>query len=84
MGDIILFATRCPNNNQRNTIENANALISILAVGAALILSGEQISIEEPFQVREIDAVIFDICATLPLVPCVHVSSVYALCICCK
>ena len=84
MGDITLFAPRCPNNQQRNTIENPNALISILAVGASFILSGEQIAIEKPLHVREIDAVIFDICAPLPLVPCVHVNSVYALRICFK
>lgn len=65
-------------------MDNSNALISILAIGMSLILSGEQVAVEKSFQLREIDAVIFDIRATLPLVPCVHANTVYALCICRK
>jgi hypothetical protein len=84
MSDIAVFAPRCPNKKQRNAIENANALISVLAIGEMLILSGEQIAIEKPVQVGVSDAVIFDISATLSRVPCVHRNSVYAARICCK
>jgi hypothetical protein len=84
MGSVAVFASGCPHYEQRHIVYDPDALIAPLAVGMTLVLSGEQIAVEKPFEIRKADAVILQVDAALPLVPGIHAINVYAKRICFK
>jgi hypothetical protein len=48
------------------------------------VLSGEQVAVEKPFEIRKVDTVILQVHAALPLVPGIHTLNVNAKRICFK
>ena len=84
MGSIAVFASGRPHYEQRHVVYDPDSLITLLTVGVTLVLSGEQIAVKKPFEIRKVDAVMLQVDAALPFVPGNHAINVYAIRICFK
>lgn len=78
MGPLTFRVLRCPHDEHRHAVEHSHALVAFFAIGFTCVLTGEQISIEESFQIGKVNTVILQIRPTLALVLRVHMGE----CIC--
>ena len=76
----IVSATRCPDDEQRHPFKNTDALKSDFSVSLTHIFHREQLTVEKPVQIVQVDAVVSQIPETLVLVPGDH--GVYCICNC--
>lgn len=84
MDHLTLIVVWRPHDEQGHAVEHPDALVAFFAVGFSRVLTGEQVAVEESLQIGKVNAMILQIPSPLPLVPGVHVGSVYALYICSK
>ena len=72
MGPLALVITWCPHDEQGHAVEHPDALVAFFAIGFSRVFAGEQVAIEEPFQIGKVNTMILQIRPTLALVPSVH------------
>ena len=54
----IVTATRCPDDKQGHSLENAHALKSDFSVSLTHVFQREQLSVEESIEILQVDSVI--------------------------
>jgi hypothetical protein len=54
----IVTATRCPDDKQGHSLENAHALKSDFSVSLTHVFHREQLTVEESSQILQVDAVV--------------------------
>lgn len=77
MSPFTFIVLRCPHDEQRYAMKHANALVAFFAIGFTCVFAGEQVTIEESFQISKVDTMIFQIRSPLALVPRVYVGAMY-------
>jgi hypothetical protein len=77
MGDIVLFATRSPQNEQSNAVQHSEALKPLLLIGRPRVLTRQKITVEEFFKVGKIDVAVPDVLFALGIVLSVSFFKLY-------